>query len=87
MLHKLAMVPSKPSSGFQFHFFFSKPPSPLPTINLSHVNVETLNTSPNSDPPKTLSKGKHKASDIVVFEVDYKNLAKQGECSESKKKK
>jgi hypothetical protein len=36
---------------FQIMVFFPAPPSPLPTINLSHVDAETLNTSPNSDPP------------------------------------
>jgi len=36
---------------FQILVFFPAPHSPLPIINLSHVDAETLNTSPNSDLP------------------------------------
>jgi hypothetical protein len=54
---------------------------------LNLVDVETFSTSPNSDPLETLSKGKHKASNIVVFQVDYIGLVGQGECNEPKKKK
>jgi hypothetical protein len=54
---------------------------------LNLVDVETLNTSPNNDPLQTLLKGKHKASNTVVFQVNSKGLVEQGECSKPKKKK
>lgn len=57
----------------------------MPTINLNLVNVETFNTSPNNDPLETLSKGKHKASNIVVFQVNSIGLVEQGECSKPKR--
>jgi hypothetical protein len=81
------MAPSKPSLSFKFWFFFSNTPSPLPIINLSHVNDKTFDASPNSDPPETLLKGKHKVFDIVVFKIDSTSHVKQGECNEPKKKK
>jgi hypothetical protein len=81
------MVPSKPPLDFKFWFFFSATPSPLLTINLNLVNVETFSTSPNSDLLKTLSKGKHKASNIVVFQGNSTSLVEQGECNKPKKKK
>jgi len=59
----------------------------LPIINLKPINVETLSVSPNNNLPKNLLKGKHKASDNVVLEVNSTSLAKQGECNEPKKKK
>jgi len=54
---------------------------------LKLINVETLSASPNNDPPKTLLKGKHKAFNNVVLEIDFTSLIKQGECNEPKKKK
>jgi hypothetical protein len=73
--------------GLQMSVFFSTPPSPFPTINLSHVNAKTFDVSSNSDPLEILLKGKHKAFDIIVLEVDSTSPAKQGECSKLKKKK
>jgi hypothetical protein len=54
---------------------------------LKLINVETLSASPNNDPPKTLSKGKHKAFNNVVLEIDFTSPIKQGECNEPKQKK
>jgi hypothetical protein len=42
---------------------------------------------PNSDLLETLLKGKHKAFDIIVPEVDFTCPTKQGECSKPNKKK
>ncbi len=69
-LHMLAMVPLKPPIMLQIPVFFSTPRSPLPIVNFKPINVKTLNMSPNNNPPKNLSKGKHKASDNVVLEVN-----------------
>jgi hypothetical protein len=68
------MAPLKPQLGFNFFIFFCATPCPLPIINLNLVDVETLSTSPNNDPLETLSKGKHKASNIVVFQVNFTSL-------------
>jgi len=54
---------------------------------LNLVDVETLSTSPNNDPLETLLKGKHKASNIVVFQVNFTSLVEQGECKAKKKTK
>jgi hypothetical protein len=61
---------SKTPTKLQILVFFSTPPSLLLIVNLKPIDVETLNVSPNNNPLETLSKGKHKASNNVVLDVN-----------------
>ncbi len=70
----------------QISVFFSHTPSPLPIINLNHVDAKTFDASPNSDLPKTLLKGKHKAFDIVVFKVNSTGPVKKVNVTNQKRK-